>query len=130
MPKSEVEQWRDDIATEDYICGPNPSLCGPDYDPNWQTQSLLTTSLSLGGSGLTMEITRHDTIRDSHTERFTTSVTLSPPAYRTTSVDTVRAAGADTVYTRETLSFPIILGGVTLKNEKAVPVPEIDDDDD
>lgn len=130
MPKSEVDQWKEDIAAEDYICGPNPSLCGPGYDPNWETQTLQTWDISLQGPTLTVTHTQVDTIRGSHTEESSFSVTYSPPAYRTTSVDTVQNSGP-TEISREVLSLPLgPLGSITTTQEQKVPVPEIDTDDD
>ena len=130
MPKSEVEQWKDDIAAEDYICGPNPSLCGPGYDPNWETQTLSTWDISQQGPTVTLTYTEVDTIRGSHTEESSISFTYSPPMYRTTSVDTVHASGP-TEISQDVTSLPLgPLGSITTTQEKKVPVPEIDTDDD
>lgn len=130
MPQSEVDKWKDAIRMEDYICGPNPDLC-PGYDPNWQSQSLnIGPDLSVDGTGIHFSTTQYDTIRGSHTERLTITETMSAPFSFSSSVDTVRTVDADSVYIRESVSLPMPWGSYSKTVEKAVPVPEIDDDDD
>ncbi len=125
MPKSEVERWKDDIAAEDYVCGSNPSLCGPDYDPNWETQSLnLGPELYVDSSGIHFQTTQYDTIRGSHTERTTVTESLNFPFSGSSTVTTV---SADSTYYVTTFSTPV---GFTRKTETAVPVPETDTDDE
>ncbi|MYC12454.1 MAG: hypothetical protein F4Y39_01870 [Gemmatimonadetes bacterium] len=125
MPKSEVEQWKDDIAAEDYICGPNPSLCGPDYDPNWETQRLtIGPDLSVDSSGIHLTTTHVDTIRGSHTERTNITETMGLPFSGSSTTTTV---SADSTYQVNVLSTPV---GYTRKTETAVPVPETDTDDE
>ncbi len=124
MPKSEVEQWKDDIAAEDYICGPNPSLCGPGYDPNWETQSFTTEpEISVDNSGFHFQTTQYDTIRGSHTQRTTTTETMGLPF---SGSSTTTTTSADSTYHVTVFSTPV---GYSVKTETAVPVPETDTDE-